>query len=226
MHAAVGSAITVADVDADLTFALIAAERRRLADLLAGLDEAQWAHDSLCAGWTVRQVAAHLVVPFEVSTPRMGLAVLKSLGRVDRAMGAVTTEVARRPTGELVELLRANAADRFTPPTGGPELPLTDAVVHGQDIARPLGLALDPDPEAVATTLDAMVGGVRFFVPRDRVRDLRFAATDLDWSHGDGPVVEGPAVDVLLAITGRPVGLETLDGDGAATLARRIGATG
>lgn len=36
-------------------------QRRRLVDLVAGLDDAQWAAASRCEGWTVRDVMAHLV---------------------------------------------------------------------------------------------------------------------------------------------------------------------
>ena len=37
------------------------------------------------------------------------------------------------------------ADSRFTPPGLGPQAPLTDVVVHGQDIRRPLGISRDID---------------------------------------------------------------------------------
>jgi Mycothiol maleylpyruvate isomerase N-terminal domain len=49
-------------------FAEIADERRGLAALLSELTGEQQATQSLCRGWSVHDVAAHLVVPLEVST--------------------------------------------------------------------------------------------------------------------------------------------------------------
>ncbi|MEW1953139.1 maleylpyruvate isomerase N-terminal domain-containing protein [Terrabacter sp. NPDC080008] len=37
------------------------AERTDLADLLAGLNPAQWLVESLCEGWRVRDVVAHVI---------------------------------------------------------------------------------------------------------------------------------------------------------------------
>jgi uncharacterized protein (TIGR03083 family) len=191
----------------DEVFGMIAEERRALADLLDTLTPGQWSTPSLCTDWTVREVAAHLVVPFEVSVPSMALRMVRSLGSYDRAMDGATRELAARPTNELAAQLRANADNRFTPPLSGPEAPLTDVVVHGQDIRRPLGIAHRVEPGHLRVALDRMAGGALGFVPRSRVAGLRFEATDLGWSAGDGAVVRGPAEAILLAITGRPVAL-------------------
>lgn len=207
----------------DEVFGMIAEERRALADLLDTLTPEQWATPSLCAGWTVREVAAHLVVPFEVSAPSLMLRLARSLGSYDRAMDGATRELAARPTSELAALLRANADHRFTPPMSGPAAPLTDVVVHGQDIRRPLGLAHEVEPEHLRVALDRMARGALGFVPRSRVAGLRFEATDLDWSAGEGALVRGPAEALLLAITGRPAALADLEGDGVDLLADRIG---
>lgn len=207
----------------DEVFGMIAEERRALADLLDTLTPEQWATPSLCAGWTVREVAAHLVVPFEVSVPSLMLRLVRSLGSYDRAMDGATRELAARPTSELAAQLRANADHRFTPPMSGPEAPLTDVVVHGQDIRRPLGLAHEVEPEHLRVALDRMARGALGFVPRSRVAGLRLEATDLDWSTGEGAPVRGPAEALLLAITGRPAALADLEGDGVDLLADRIG---
>lgn len=206
----------------DDLFAHVAAERRRLADRLAELDEDQWATPSLCEGWTVREVAAHLVVPFEVSFPAMGRRVLRARGSYPRAMDAATRELAARPTGDLVAALRANAEDRFAPPGLGPIAPLADVVVHGLDVARPLGLPPAFDPDAARAVLDRLHRGLPAFAPRRRVAGLRFEATDLGWAGGTGPVVAGPSDALLLALTGRPAGLDGLQGPGAEALAVRL----
>ena len=67
------------------------------------------------------------------------------------------------------------------------------------------------------------VGRAFGFVPGKRTKGLRFEATDLDWSAGDGALVSGPAEAILLAVANRPIALRDLGGDGANTLGNRIG---
>ncbi len=205
------------------TFAEIADERRGLAELVSGLTDEQWATRSLCSAWTVRDVVAHLVVPLEVGMPRFALAMLRARGNFDRANDRLARELARRPVGELVEVLRRKADSRFTPPGMGPEAPLTDLLVHGLDIRRPLGLPRELPPERLRTALTFAVstplGGS---VTRDTLGDLRFAADDLDWAHGSGPAVTGPAEALLLAVTGRTAALRQLEGDGVPVLRSRL----
>lgn len=209
-------------MSADDVFALIAVERVELADELDALTPEQWATPSLCTDWTVREVAGHLVVPFEVSVPTLMIRIARYLGNFNRAMDTFAQEQAQRPTAELVDTLRANAEHRFTPPMSGPEAPLTDIVVHGQDIRRPLGIVRALDPTAARAVLDATADGFTGFVPKSRVAGLSFAATDLDWSSGTGALVQGPAEALVLAIAGRAVALDDLTGDGVETLRARL----
>jgi uncharacterized protein (TIGR03083 family) len=205
------------------TFAQIADERRGLAALASGLTGDQLAAQSLCGEWSVRDVVAHLVVPLEVGTGKFALAVLACRGSFDRANVRLAREQARRPFGELTEVLREKAGSRFTPPGSGPEAPLTDLLVHGLDIRWPLGLRRDVPEERLRASLThltaAPVGGV---VRRGALTGLRFEADDLDWAHGSGPTVRGGAEALLLAITGRTAALDHLDGDGVPTLRGRL----
>ena len=52
-------------MDSNQLWAAIDDQRRRTADLLATLTDDQWDHPSLCEGWTVRHVAAHLTLQQE-----------------------------------------------------------------------------------------------------------------------------------------------------------------
>jgi uncharacterized protein (TIGR03083 family) len=144
-------------------------------------------------------------------------------GNFDRANVRLTREQARRPFGEITEVLRRRADSRFTPPGSGPEAPLTDLLVHGLDIRWPLGLPRDIPEERLHTSLTyltaAPVGGV---VPKGRLGGLRFEANDIDWAHGSGPTVSGSAEALLLAITGRTTALGQLSGDGVPTLRGRL----
>jgi uncharacterized protein (TIGR03083 family) len=202
----------------------IAAERRALADTLDGLDEDAWSTPSLCSGWTVREVAAHLSVPFRVSTPRLVLEIARSRFSFNRAMDRLAREGAALPSAELIAAIRDNATNRFTPPGLGPSAPLTDAVIHGLDIRRPLGLQRVLAPEVLAAVLDFVTSrsATRGFIPRGRLAGLRLSAVDIERSWGQGAEVSGPAEDVALAATGRVVGLQACVGNGVEILASRL----
>ncbi len=203
-------------------FEEIADERRALADQVAPLTPEQRATRSLCPAWSVHDVVAHLVMPFEVSTPRLALAVLLAGGSFDQGSERVTRRLAQRPFAELVAVLRREAGTRFTPPGAGPEAPLVDVLVHGLDIRRPLGLHRDvPEPRlrAALTYLMTTPSGL---VPKGALTGLRLEATDVDWAHGSGPVVRGTAEALLLVSTGRAAGLASVTGDGVPLLRGRI----
>ena len=205
----------------------IAAERLALADLLARLTPEQWATASLCGGWTVREVVAHLVMPIQTSMPRGVIAfsgaLLASRGNFARANVALAAKGAKQSTTELVAALRSGAEHHFTPPGFGSEAPLTDVLVHGQDIRIPLGLVNDRpiDPWRVVLEFLVTPKARRGFaaLPTD---GLRFVATDLDWSHGSGNEVRGPAIALALAILGRNARIQDLTGPGTTTLTARI----
>jgi uncharacterized protein (TIGR03083 family) len=204
------------------TFAEIADERRSLAALLTGLTGEQQATQSLCSEWSVRDVVAHLVVPLEVSTPKFVLAMLACRGNFDRANVRLAREQARRPFGELTEVLRRKADSRFTPPGSGPEAPLTDLLVHGLDIRWPLGLPRDIPEERLHKSLTFLTAAPFRAVAKGTLDGLRLEAKDIDWGHGSGPTVSGDAEAILLAITGRTTALSHLSGDGVSTLRGRL----
>jgi uncharacterized protein (TIGR03083 family) len=197
----------------------IAAERRALADQLDGLDAAQWATPSLCGEWTVRDVAAHLVVPNKVSIPSVLGALIAARFRFERANVALTAREAVHPPEEILADLRRLADGRFAPPGLGSVAPLTDILVHGQDIRVPLGLATDRPVEPWRDSLEFIVSkkARRGFVGKALPR-LRFHATDLGWSQGDGDEVSGPAIALTLALLGRPALIDQLSGPGLPAL--------
>lgn len=206
----------------------IAEENRlRTADLLAGLTPEQWETPSLCAGWTVREVAAHLLDPLERDWrwPSVIREVVRYRGDLDRLMDESTRSVAARPTEELVAGLRGRAATRLRVPMTGVLGPMSDTCIHLRDIARPLGSSVGPSTRAWGPTIDFLVSsGARGYIPRERSRGLRLVATDLDRFWGEGETVTGTGEALALAISGRAVTLPELDGPGAATLRRRLAA--
>jgi uncharacterized protein (TIGR03083 family) len=201
----------------------IADERREVADLAAGLTDQQLTTPSLCGAWTVHDVVGHLVVPLETSLPKFAVAMVASRGSFDRANDRLAREQGRRPVGDLVEVLRRKAGSRFTPPGHGPEAPLTDLVVHGLDIRRPLGVPRQVPTERLRAALAFAIAHPSIAgLSKDALDGFRLEADDLDWSHGTGSMVSGSAEALLLAVTGRPVGLEHLRGAGVATLRDRL----
>jgi uncharacterized protein (TIGR03083 family) len=202
---------------------MIAAERMGLAGELSGLTEEQWATPSLCAGWAVRDVVAHLLMPFHVRLPKL----IWMMATNGFSFDKVSDKYARadsRPTAALIDDLRANAAHRFTPPGFGPEAPLTDLVVHGQDIRHPLGLAHEIPDEHARVVLDLLVSprASRGFSKKGLLTGLRLEVEGLDWSYGSGPVVAGRAEPLIMALAGRNATLDALTGPGLPEFRRRM----
>lgn len=201
----------------------IAAQRLQLVDVLEGCNEAQWQTQSLCTAWTVREVVAHLVTPFEFGTVRMLCRIVMSGLNFDKAIAHAAKQLAQRPPQALVHTLRTHAQEQWTPPGFGPEAPLTDIVIHIQDICRPLGLAQTLDGETARVILDFLVTGkARGFTKRAWIAGLRLVPDDLDWSWGNGADVRGPAAAMILALGGRVAGLDALAGEGVQLLRARL----
>jgi uncharacterized protein (TIGR03083 family) len=208
-------------------YAVATANRLLAADMFAGLSEEQWRTPSLCAGWTVREIAAHLVPPAEgFPLWRVALRLIRFRGDLDRLVDESTREQARRPVGELVADLRERASMRLTPPMVGAGGPMADSAIHLRDAARPLNLSgVNPAPPAWRPVLDFLVSkpARHAFLPPDRLTGLRLETTDQDWTWGDGAQVRGTSEAVALALAGRDVVLPELSGPGVATLAGRLG---
>jgi len=121
--------------------------------------------------------------------------------------------------GEIAADLREHAGSRFTPPTLGPGAPLAEVLLHGQDIRVPLGISGDRPAEPWRGALKFLVTpkARRGFVPR-ALPPLRYVASDIDWSHGEGEEVRGPAAALALAMAGRSARLDERDGPASATV--------
>ncbi len=199
-------------------WSMVHAERLALIHDLEQLDEARWEEPSLCAGWTVHDVAAHLVDT--ARTTRLGFVVGLARARFD--FDRQNADGVRRHRGaspqETLQRLREVAPRRSTPPAPL-DSRLVEEVVHGEDVRRPLGLTRRYPVEAVVRALRLQVrtpasfGGAKELATR-----VRLTAADADVSVGDGPEVRGPAVSLLLAVSGRRVALADLDGPGLPAL--------
>lgn len=204
------------------TWTLVHTERAALIDDLARLSDGQWEHDSLCDGWTVHDVAAHLVD--SARTTRTGFVLGLARARFDFDRQNARGVAAARGVSPRVTLQRLREVQHRTSTPPAPlDTRLVEEVVHGQDIRRPLGITRAYPHEVVLRALRlqartaASVGG-----SKELVAGVRLAATDVDLSIGDGPEVRGPALSLLMAITRRGAAISDLDGPGLATLTATV----
>lgn len=197
-------------------------ERLNLCAYLEELDDAAWRTPSLCTEWTVREVVAHLTTTTRATIPSVVVNAIRARGSFDRMEARVARErAARFGPAELVAQLRESADTSRRFPFSGPMDPLMDLLVHGQDIARPLGRPYAM-PTAVALPSLVYVAADRFLGGPKRVAGLELVATDAAWSSGEGPAVHGTVADLLLAAAGRPAALTGLSGPGVELLAPRL----
>ncbi len=206
----------------------IRSERLALIELLETLPPHEWSRPSLCRGWTVQHVAAHLACMPAMSRKQLLAAVAKAGMRPNKVNVDTAASWAQRGTASILQQLRANADNDAKPPGVPPDAGLVDAVVHALDIRRPLDRPRVMAPDVFARTAtfcartrwpaSVVVGGN----VRRRIRGLRLVADGLDWSWGDGPEVRGSGEALLLLLTGRPIRAGELIGPGAATLYSRL----
>lgn len=198
----------------------IHSERAALIADVAELTPEQWATQSLCSEWNVHEVLAHQLSAAKMTPPKFlvrfggaGFNFNKFAGR------QVALESAGGPAATLAAFREAQL--RTSAPPGPKDTWLGEAFVHGEDIRRPLGISRDyPLPEVAKAVAfyaksDTIIGG------KTRVAGLTLRATDIDFSVGSGPLVEGPAISLLVAASGRKTALEELSGPGVETLRER-----
>jgi uncharacterized protein (TIGR03083 family) len=204
------------------TWALIHAERAAMADTLATLTADQWAQRSLCGTWSVREAAGHIVGGAE-QTPANFITGMASTGfRFNTLMDRTARRLGKLEPDEIVARIRSRVTTTNHPPAPVVAM-LGEIVVHGEDIRRPLGIGQEVSPDAQLACLQMYQGATFPVGGKKRMAGLRLKATDVDWTHGDGPEVLGTGMALMLAMTGRPVGADQLSGDGAATMLARIG---
>lgn len=195
------------------------AERTNLADFLATLTLEQWEAPSLCDRWRVRDVVAH-VMSFD-SVNLLGMLGRAIRGRIVHINQVGVDELASLTTEQLLDRLRASLRPQGLATTFGGRLALLDVTIHHQDIRRPLGVPRQIPAERLRCVLGDSVHSPE--LPGWHLsRGVRLSPTDLDWSHGSGPEITGPAEAVLMAVAGRQGAVEELAGPGQPILASRL----
>jgi uncharacterized protein (TIGR03083 family) len=190
-------------VDAESYWLTVAGLRRRIADELESLSPDEWDAPSLCAGWRVRDVAGHLSLVPTVTLREMLAVAPRCAFDPNRINTALAVRYGSQEPSTVVARIREHADNRTTARGLDTANSLFDLVVHSQDVAVPLGRRLEVPPETSVAGLQRVWEMGWPFRARRRFGHVALTATDADWSAGQGPEVRGPALALLLLLTGR-----------------------
>jgi uncharacterized protein (TIGR03083 family) len=197
-------------------------ENAEFSAYLHTLDPADFEKASLCDGWRVRDVVGHILYGNELNLATLPFKLAKYGFSSDRSGKAYSIARAEgQPVDKLVADFDNRNAWAGTCKVFPPKLTLLDRLVHHQDIRRALGHRRDIPADRLVAALDATPKLGSVFGARKRTKGLRFVATDVAWSWGDGAEVRGPGEALLMAMLGRRDALRDLDGPGLATFSAR-----
>lgn len=195
-------------------------ERADLVQLLAELRPEQWNDATLCADWQVRDVAAHVISYDELTAfEHVKTLVVDARFDVDRFNAICLRPYERLSTPQLRNAMIDHVQPRgYMAVFSG--IGLLDAMIHTQDIRRPLGRPRSIPVERLCSALQCCL-----YVPLLRAawrsRGLRLIATDADWTYGRGLEVRAPGEALLMSLAGRRDAFDQLTGPGVAELLRR-----
>ena len=220
--AGVGDVTMNDSTDAVVTWATVAAQRAILADELDRLAADQWNQPSLCQGWQVRHVVAHLIGEATTTPARAVAGVAQHGFRLNAFIRSDALRRGEQSPARLAAAYRSTIHLRTGPPGNTPASALAGVVCHASDIFRPLGKTSPFDPQLLALAARRIARVGYPIGARKRIRGLRLAATDTDFELGAGPLIQGPIEALMLVIAGRPAALGELTGPGRNSLAKRI----
>jgi uncharacterized protein (TIGR03083 family) len=203
------------------TWQMIKEERAGLVDALAALPAQDWDKPSLCTGWTVHDVVAHMIATANMTPPKfLGGMVSSGLDFQTLTRRNIERYGSGRSGAELVDGLRARIDARTAPPGPAPSW-LGETIVHGEDVFRALGSYREHPTAHVIAVADFYKTSNLLIGTKNRIAGVSLRATDTDWRHGSGPEVSGPAIAVLMAMVGRKAALDDLSGEGVEVLRSR-----
>lgn len=202
------------------TWEQIHAERAALADDLAGLDESQWAAQSLCDRFTVREVLAHMTAGASLTPARWMAGVIRCRFDFDRQVALRLAEHMGAAPAETLARFRRVITSTTKPPLPRMAM-LGETVVHAEDIRRPLGIESNCPVDVLTALATYYQGSDLPVLSKKRTAGLRLTATDGPFAAGDGPRVSGTTLALVMAMAGRARYCDQLDGEGVATLRER-----
>ncbi|MCZ2404618.1 maleylpyruvate isomerase family mycothiol-dependent enzyme [Paenarthrobacter sp. Z7-10] len=168
-------------------------------------------------GWSVRDVAAHLLMPYELSVPGFVVRLIAARFNFDRLADRWARRD-RRTGQELITSLAATTSVKFNVPGAGETAPLCHLLAHGEDIRRPLGIRTETNAESANAALPELAR----FAKSGLVDGLQFRSTDTGWSSGGGLPVAGTASALIVTLSGRSAAIDELTGEGVEKLRSRL----
>lgn len=194
-------------------------ERLRLVTDLSELRDEQWYLASLCPGWNIHDVLAHLVDTARTGRLSFVRDLLAARMNFDRANAHGISREKRQDPQDTIGAFK-KVADLTRMPPAHLATRLVEAIVHGEDIRRPLGIAgCYPERAITAALAYQLRTPVSFGGGRERAAGLRLIDQKTGAAWGQGDNVEADSIELLLAVSGRRVPRESLKGSGASRLA-------
>jgi uncharacterized protein (TIGR03083 family) len=201
-------------------WAVLRTEREALAVDLQPLDERAWVTPSLCPGWTVRDVLAHITALARMTPAKFFQKLVASGFSPARLQSRDITLEKGSSVEETLARFRGIAASKNRLP-GQDRTALGETLLHAEDIRRPLGIPHDYPLDALVIVAELYKGSNLIAGTKRRIAGLALQATDIGWRTGSGRVVSGPMLSLLMAMAGRRVALDDLEGEGLETLRSR-----
>lgn len=173
-------------------------------DGLAALLEPEdlWGAPSLCEGWSVGHVVAHVTMPARLTPEQFGAGMAAAGGDFTAMSDAVAARDATLPAADLLGALRSPNLHAWQPPGGGEVGALTHAVIHSLDVTVAVDRPSVAPPAAVLAVLNLLTESQGSWFGLD-LTGSRLEATDSDWAWGEGQVVSGPAEHLVSLLAGR-----------------------
>jgi len=199
---------------------MIHQERQQAFEVLESLASDQWQAKTACDRWTVQQVAGHLVGAALITVPHFMKNFLASGFNFDKTIQKDVDKYSAGTPTEVLSRFKSIINSNRNPP-GPAYVGLGEIMVHSEDIYRAVGVSRPHAAEHLAALAPMYVKTGKPLNGKVRAAGLKLRATDIDWTHGEGPEVAGPAISLILAITGRKGAIADLSGDGVETLRAR-----
>jgi uncharacterized protein (TIGR03083 family) len=202
---------------------MIHAERRSLAEFLDTNSPEQWTTPTWCHKWNVQEMVGHLTAAGNITAPHFFGGFIRTGFNFDKFVEGDLRKYAEGSPADVRARYDAIIDSNRTPP-GPSYVALGEIMVHGEDIRRPLGARGDHPAEHLTTLAEAYKKTGAPLRAKKRVVGLKLAATDVDWSTGDGPEIRGPCMSLIMGMVGRTGALDDCEGAGVETLRSRADA--
>jgi uncharacterized protein (TIGR03083 family) len=173
-----------------------------LADLLAAAPARTWDAPSLCAGWQVRHVVAHVTMPARLTPEQFGAEMAAAGGDFAVLSDTVAARDGSLPVADHLAQLRSPVLHAWQPPGGGAAGALSHAVIHSLDVTVGLDRPPVAPAEALVAVLDQLTDADGAFFGLD-LTGVRLEAADTDWSWGSGEAVRAGSGALVALLSGR-----------------------